>query len=104
MHNARPALLSNEAAQCKTVVRSAWRNGLARVSEAISAWHHVFGIVRFLFDGFLFKYDTVGFYIFFTCFYMFFTCFYMFSTEELRLATGTSAPVARKKNCLYMFL
>ena len=30
----------------------------------------------------------------FICFYM----FYKFSTEELRLATGAGAPVARKKN------
>ena len=58
MHNARPALLSNEAAQCKTVVRSAWRNGLARVSEAISAWHNVFGIVQFyLMDFFNIQYS-----------------------------------------------
>ena len=28
--------------------------------------------------------------------YKFFICFYKFSTEELRLATGASAPVARK--------
>ena len=28
---------------------------------------------------------------------MFLYVFYRFSTEELRLATGTSAPVARKK-------
>ena len=47
VHNAIPALLSNEAAQCKTVVRSAWHNGLARVSGAIPAWHNGFGIVRF---------------------------------------------------------
>ena len=30
--------------------------------------------------------------------YIGFISFYWFSTEELRLATGTSAPVARKKN------
>ena len=28
---------------------------------------------------------------------MLFTCFHRFSTEELRLATGALAPVARKK-------
>ena len=28
--------------------------------------------------------------------------FYMFSTEELRLATGTPSPVARKQKVLYM--
>ena len=47
VHNANPAFLRNEAAKCKTVVRSAWHNGLARISGAISAWHNVFGIVRF---------------------------------------------------------
>ena len=33
----------------------------------------------------------------------FLTYFYKFSTEELRLATGTSTPVARKKTFLYVF-
>ena len=51
VHNVNPDLLRNEAAQCKTVVRSAWHNGLARVSGAIPAWHNGFGIVRILFDG-----------------------------------------------------
>ena len=51
VHNARPALLSNEAAQCKTVVRSAWHNGFAAASGAIPAWHNGFGIVRIFFDG-----------------------------------------------------
>ena len=45
VHNVKPAFLHNEAAQCKTVVRSAWHNGLARVSGAIPAWHNGFGIV-----------------------------------------------------------
>ena len=58
VHNVNPAFLRNEAAQCKTVVRSAWHNGSARISGAISAWHNVFGIVRILFDGF-FSYNTV---------------------------------------------
>ena len=43
--------VSNEAAQWKTVVRSALHNSLATVSGAIPAWHIVFGIVRILFDG-----------------------------------------------------
>ena len=63
MHNAIPALLSNEAAQCKTVVRSAWHNGLATVSGAIPAWHNGFGIVRIFFDGFFLKYNTVYIYM-----------------------------------------
>ena len=60
VHNVNPAFLRNEAAQCKTVVRSAWHNGFARVSGAIPAWHNGFGIVRILFDGFVFQYNTVG--------------------------------------------
>ena len=43
--------VSNEAAQWKTVVRSALHNGLATVGGAIPALHNVFGIVRILFDG-----------------------------------------------------
>ena len=31
-------------------------------------------------------------------------CFYRFSTEELRLATGASAPVARKTNVFICFI
>ena len=50
VHNVDPPSLRNEAAQCKTIVRSAWHNGLARVSEANPAWHNVLGIVRILFD------------------------------------------------------
>ena len=46
VHNVNPDLLRNAAAQCKTVVRSAWHNGLARVSGAIPVWHNGFGIVR----------------------------------------------------------
>ena len=59
VHNVKPTFLHNEAAQCKTVVRSAWHNGLARVSEAIPAWHNGFGIVRIFFDGICFQYNTV---------------------------------------------
>ena len=33
---------------------------------------------------------------------MFFICFYRFSTEELRLATGASAPVARKNKKFFI--
>ena len=58
VHNVNPDLLRNEPAQCKTVVRSAWHNGLATVSEAIAAWHNGFGIVRILFDGIVFSYNT----------------------------------------------
>ena len=40
--------------------------------------------------------------------YMCFICSYGYSTEELKLATGASAPIARKKQvsyrCLYMLL
>ena len=50
VHNGRPPSLRNEAAQCKTVVRSARHNGFAFMREAIPAWHNVFGIVRFFFD------------------------------------------------------
>ena len=60
MHNARPALLSNDDAQCKTIVRSTWHNGFARVSEAISAWHNGFGVVQIFFDRFLF--NTIQYY------------------------------------------
>ena len=51
--NVNPDLLRNEAAQRKTVVRSAWHNGLARVSGAIPAWHNGFGIVRIFADDFV---------------------------------------------------
>ena len=62
VHNVNPDLLRNEAAQCKTVVRSAWHNGFARVSGAIPAWHNGFGIVRIFFDGFFF-FNTIQYYI-----------------------------------------
>ena len=59
VHNVNPDLLRNEAAQCKTVVRSAWHNGLARVSGAIPAWHNGFGIVRICLMELCVKYNTV---------------------------------------------
>ena len=50
VHNGKPPSLHNEAAQCKSIVRSAWHNGRAYISEAKSAWHNDFVIVRFFFD------------------------------------------------------
>ena len=54
VHNGAPPSLHNEAAQCKSIVRSAWHNGRAYISEAKSAWHNDFVIVRILFDRIMF--------------------------------------------------
>ena len=56
VHNGKPPSLHNEAAQCKSIVRSAWHNGRAYIGEAKSAWHNVFVIVRFFFDIYIYIY------------------------------------------------
>ena len=43
------------------------------------------------------------FYMFYISVYRFYIRFYMFSTEEVRLATGASAPVARKED-VFLFI
>ena len=55
VHNGKPPSLHNEAAQCKSIVRSAWHNGRAYIGEAKSAWHNDFVIVRFFFRYIFFK-------------------------------------------------
>ena len=67
VHNGAPPSLRNEVAQCNIIVRPAWHNGRAYISEAKSAWHNDFVIVRLFFDRYFFKYNTVTVLIWANC-------------------------------------